>query len=193
MSGTAWTAGAAAAPVASDSVSGVATAGSPVGYSGLITRAIAMNVDAVVVNAVALIVAGASALVTAMLPGSQKLHALEIAIAAFVYVIWVVAYFATFWSTTGQTPGARVMHIRVTRLDGGRLHAARAIARFGGTILAAIPLFAGFLPILVSPRRRAVNDWIGHSVVVQYEPDAPSANARTSGRAGDARAARPRS
>jgi uncharacterized RDD family membrane protein YckC len=138
-----------------------------------------MAIDAAVVNAVALVVAGAAALVTAMLPGSQKLHTLEVAIAALIYVLWVVAYFATFWSTTGQTPGARVMHIRVTHPDGGRLHARRAVLRFAGTILAALPLFAGFAPILFSPRRRAVNDWIGHSVVVQFEAEPASADART--------------
>lgn len=147
-------------------------------YSGLVTRAIAMTIDALVVNAIALIVAAAWALVSAMLPGSQKLHALEVALAAVIYGVWVFAYFAAFWSTTGQTPGARVMHIRVVHEDGARLHIRRALTRFAGTIVAAIPLFAGFVPILFSSRRRALNDWVANSIVVQFEPEV-SADART--------------
>ena len=147
-------------------------------YSGIVTRAIAITVDVIIIDTVALIVAAAVALITAILPGSQKLHALEIAIAAALFAIWAVAYFAVFWSTTGQTPGSHMMHIRVARADGSRLHVVRAIARVGATVLAAIPLFAGFLPILFDPRRRAVNDWLVDTVVTHAEPEL-SADART--------------
>jgi uncharacterized RDD family membrane protein YckC len=148
-------------------------------YSGLITRGIGMTIDAAIVNAVALVVAAAVALISSILPGGQKLHALEIAIAAGVFVLWWIVYFTVFWSTTGQTPGDRVMHIRVSRPDGTRLHAVRAMLRLGGTVLAAIPLFAGFLPILVNERRRAFNDWLADTVVTQADPPPVSAGART--------------
>ena len=148
-------------------------------YSGLVTRAIAMTIDAAIVNAVALVVAAAVALISSILPGGQKLHTLEIAIAAVVFVLWWIVYFTVFWSTTGQTPGDRVMHIRVSRPDGARLHAVRAMLRLGGTVLAAIPLFAGFVPILVNERRRAFNDWLADTVVTQADPPPVSAGART--------------
>lgn len=138
-------------------------------YSGLVTRAISATIDVLIIDGVALIVAAAAALITSLLPGSQKLHGLEIAIAALVFVLWAVGYFAVFWSTTGQTPGSRVMHIRVTRPDGARLHWLRAAARVGTTILAALPLFAGFVPVLLTRRRRGLNDMLADTVVTQAE------------------------
>jgi uncharacterized RDD family membrane protein YckC len=92
--------------------------------------------------------------------------------------VWCVAYWATFWSTTGQTPGDRIMQIRVSRSDGGRLHAARAVVRVGATVLAALPLGAGFLPILLNDRRRGLHDWIADTVVTRTPPE-PTVAART--------------
>ena len=51
----------------------------------------------------------------------------------------------------------------------GPLKPRRAILRLIGLTLAAIPLCAGFLPILLNDRRRGFQDWLGRTVVV-YEP-----------------------
>jgi uncharacterized RDD family membrane protein YckC len=73
----------------------------------------------------------------------------------------------TFWSTTGQTPGSRLLRIRVCRAnDGGVLRPRRSLLRLAGLVLAAIPLGAGFLPILVDNRRRGIQDMLAGSVVV---------------------------
>jgi uncharacterized RDD family membrane protein YckC len=47
-----------------------------------------------------------------------------------------------------------------------------ALLRFAGLILAALPLFAGFLTILVDDRRRGVHDMLAGTVVVPapHEP-----------------------
>jgi uncharacterized RDD family membrane protein YckC len=37
---------------------------------------------------------------------------IAIAIGGLAYLAWFVGNFATFWSTTGDTPGARVMGVR---------------------------------------------------------------------------------
>jgi len=44
---------------------------------------------------------------------------------------------------------------RVTRPDGARLHAVRAMLRLGGTVLAAIPLFAGYVFVRTGSSRTA--------------------------------------
>jgi uncharacterized RDD family membrane protein YckC len=31
----------------------------------------------------------------------------------FLFVLWTIGYFAAFWSATGETPGNRLMRIRV--------------------------------------------------------------------------------
>jgi uncharacterized RDD family membrane protein YckC len=65
------------------------------------------------------------------------------------------------------------MGLRVLGPDGGHPGAGRAIVRLIGLGLAIIPLFAGFLPVLVDDRRRALQDFLASTVVV-YEPSRPS-------------------
>ena len=81
--------------------------------------------------------------------------------------MWAVGYFVMFWATTGQTPGNRAMRICVRTTSGGRLRPRTAILRFAGLTLAALPLFAGFLMILVDDRRRGLHDRLARTVVVE--------------------------
>ena len=90
-----------------------------------------------------------------------------VAIGSVAYVLWSVAYFVGFWSTTGQTPGARLLRFRVCTYGLGPLKPRRALLRFAGLVLAAIPLFAGFLPILFDDRRRGLQDILARTVVVE--------------------------
>jgi uncharacterized RDD family membrane protein YckC len=134
-------------------------------YVGLVTRAIAFVADAAIINVVAAIVAAAVALVLSVFPVGHDLKTVVVAIGGVAFFAWVVGYFATFWTTTGQTPGNRLMQIRVTRPGGEPLEARRALLRVVGLLLAAIPLFAGFVPILLTDRRRGLADWMADSVV----------------------------
>lgn len=135
-------------------------------YVGLVTRAVAFVLDAAVVNAIAAIVGAATALVLSVFPVSHDVHTVVVAVGGVLFFVWLAAYFATFWATTGQTPGNRVMSIRVERPDGQTLSPRRALLRVIGLALAAIPLFAGFVPILFTDRRRGLADWLADSVVV---------------------------
>ena len=71
-----------------------------------------------------------------------------------------------FWSAAGQTPGMRLMRLRVQRPGGGGLSVGRAIVRTVGLALAIIPLFAGFVPALFDERRRALPDYLAGTVVL---------------------------
>ena len=51
--------------------------------------------------------------------------------------------------------------------------AGAALLRLAGLTLAAIPLFAGFLPILVDDRRRGVHDMLAGTVVVTAPTQPP--------------------
>ena len=101
-----------------------------------------------------------------------------LAFGAVVFVVWTVGYFAVFWSTTGQTPGNRLMHLRVCREDGAVLSPRRALVRFGALVLAALPMFAGFLPVLVDDRRRGLHDMLAGTVVVGV-PEAIASSRRS--------------
>jgi uncharacterized RDD family membrane protein YckC len=141
-------------------------------YAGLITRAVAFTIDAVVINVVAITVAGAVALGFSILSIPHKHKDLIATTAGIAFVIWSIGYFVAFWSSTGQTPGDRVMHIRILRSDLGSLGAVQALRRWAGLIAAALPLLMGFALILVDDRRRGLQDRIGGTIVIRTPQDA---------------------
>jgi uncharacterized RDD family membrane protein YckC len=143
-------------------------------YAGLITRTIAFAIDAALINLAALAVAGVVGLVLSIFPVSQAMADVVKVAGAVLWGVWLVAYFVTFWSTSGATPGSYVMRVRVVRCDGGRLRPRHALARFAGLLL-GLPLFAGYVPILLTDRRRGLHDVLGGTVVVEQavEPSDP--------------------
>jgi uncharacterized RDD family membrane protein YckC len=140
------------------------------GYGGLVTRAIAAAIDALLINLAALFVAAVVALVLSIFPITHHTRTLIAVIGGALFVVWVVAYFVTFWTTTGQTAGDRVMRIRVVREDGGTLGPWRAALRLAGAV-AGLVFLLGYVPILLNDRRRALHDWMAGTVVVN-EPTA---------------------
>jgi uncharacterized RDD family membrane protein YckC len=140
-------------------------------YVGLVTRAIAFALDAAIVNLVALLTAAVVLLALTIVSIWDDLDTVAAVIGSTLYVLWTVGYFVTFWSTTGQTPGARALRIRVLAGGGGRLRPRTALVRFAGLLLAALPLFAGFLLILVDDRRRGLQDVLARTVVVEAGAD----------------------
>ena len=139
-------------------------------YAGLVTRVIAFTIDAVIINVVAVCVAGAVALGLSILSVTPKQHGVLVAIGSVLWVGWIIGYFVLFWSSTGQTPGNRIMRIQVVRSDLRRMHVLQAARRLLGLFLAALPLGLGFVPILFTDRRRGFQDRFGGSVVVLTEP-----------------------
>jgi uncharacterized RDD family membrane protein YckC len=135
-------------------------------YEGLVTRAIAFALDAAAINLVAVIVGAAIGLSLSVLKVPSDVETTLYALGGITYLLWSVGYFVTFWSTTGQTPGNRLLGIRVQRADGELLRPARALLRLVALTLAAIPLFAGFVPVLLDNRRRGVHDMVAGTVVV---------------------------
>ena len=135
-------------------------------YVGLVTRTIAFALDAALINIIALLVAAVVTLGLSVVAIPHGLRTVAAVVAGASYVIWAVAYFATFWATTGQTPGSRALRIRVHDASGAPLVPSQALLRFLGLTLAALPLFAGFLLILVDDRRRGLHDVLARTVVV---------------------------
>ena len=149
-------------------------AAAPVAYVGIVTRAIAFAVDALAIQFVALAVAGSVALILSVVSPPDKLDPVIVAVGSAAYALWLVGYFVVFWSATGQTPGNRLLQIRVCRAaDGEAPSAGAALLRFGGLIVAALPLFAGFVPILLDDRRRGLHDMVAGTVVVPAPPGLP--------------------
>jgi uncharacterized RDD family membrane protein YckC len=136
-------------------------------YAGLATRTLAFALDAAVINAIAWLVALVIGLCLSLLDIPAPIENVLAVIGAGLILLWTVGYFTYFWSSTGQTPGNRVMRIRVEDArSGGTIPGRRAVLRFFALLLSAIPLCAGFLMILVDRRRRALHDVIARSEVV---------------------------
>jgi uncharacterized RDD family membrane protein YckC len=80
------------------------------------------------------------------------------------------AFYAGFWSWSGQTLGMRTWRIRVETLAGRTPTLHIALLRFFAALLSLAPLGLGFWWILLDPQRRAWHDRIaGTRVVMDYE------------------------
>ena len=141
-------------------------------YAGLVTRAIALALDSLVVNGSALLAGVTVGLGVSLLHLPEESNVLIASVMGALWALWSVAYFVFFWSSTGQTPGSRVMCIRV--LDArrrGPLKPRRAALRFVSLCVAAIPLLAGIWMMLWDDRRRCLQDRVTRTVVVYVPAD----------------------
>jgi uncharacterized RDD family membrane protein YckC len=138
----------------------------PALYEGIVTRALAFAVDAAVINLVAIAVAAIVALILSVLSLPDALDTTIVATSGAAFLLWLIGYFVVFWSATGQTPGNRLLQIRVCRArDGAPPSPRAALFRLAGLALAALPLFLGFLPVLLDDRRRGLHDMLAGTVV----------------------------
>jgi len=144
------------------------------GYAGLFSRAAAFGLDLAV--ALALFLAGAAlAALASSLVGDLGPGWLAATLAGAWWTIAVGGYFVFFWTLAGQTPAMRVMRIRVIDERGDTPGFGRAVLRFVGVLLAIIPLFLGFLPIVFDSRRRGLQDYLARTTVV-YPEHGPQAD-----------------
>jgi uncharacterized RDD family membrane protein YckC len=142
-------------------------------FGGLASRGTGLVIDAALVALGFTVLAGAIGLVAALAGGA---HTGWVAgtLAGAGWLLVGTIYFAVFWSGTGQTPGMRVMRVRVVTASGGPVSFLRSLVRFAGLILAIAPLFLGFLPVPFDRRRRALPDFLAGTVVV-CEPEESAA------------------
>jgi uncharacterized RDD family membrane protein YckC len=146
-------------------------------FAGLATRALAFAIDAAVII---LIFASLSALVAlaSTLVGTLRPAWLAGLLLGSGLTLIAGAYFATFWSGAGQTPGMRLLGLRLWGPGGDPPSLGRSLVRVVGTAIAIIPLFAGYLPVLFDARRRGLPDLLAGTVVVYDDgpdvtPDEP--------------------
>jgi len=86
--------------------------------------------------------------------------------APVISFIMVVIYYIYFWAFLGFTPGKLLLGLRIVRRDGGDLSLPRAILRFFGYWISAIPLFLGFLWITFDDERQGWHDKLADTHVV---------------------------
>jgi uncharacterized RDD family membrane protein YckC len=148
-------------------------------YAGIVSRGVALAIDAAVLTGGFAVVSGVFGLILSLFTSVEVSSPGAVLSVAAMWSIVVAGYFVLFWTLAGETPGMRLMRLRVLDAEGQPPRFARSVLRLIGAILAAIPFFAGYLLILVDDRRRGLHDMIARTVVVHVaEEDLVVAAAR---------------
>jgi uncharacterized RDD family membrane protein YckC len=144
-------------------------------HAGFISRLFAFLIDIVVLSIALTILIWFATAIDNAFNVSQYVSAiisveLSIALYSLIITCMVYGYFLFFWVLIGQTPGKTVIGLRVVTVDGSRVSIWRGILRLIGYLISSIPLYAGFLWILVDDDRKGWHDKIaGTHVIYTWE------------------------
>jgi len=145
-------------------------------YAGFVTRLVSFVIDRALVGVVAFVMFQSidyilGAFEINRLLGFWEGTLEERSILVFlIYSSLTVCYDIGFWLLAGQTPGKRVMGLRILRTNGSRLHFGNALRREIGYVLSGI-LFLGYLWILFDNRRQGFHDKLAGTIVVYSWPE----------------------
>ncbi|HEX3687841.1 MAG TPA: RDD family protein [Gaiellaceae bacterium] len=139
-------------------------------YGGVVTRALALSVDVLLIVVVFTAVSGFVALISSLV-GTLRPTWLVGALLGGGWVLLGGAYLVLFWSAAGRTPGMQLLKVRVRVPTGGPPGVGRSIVRALATWVSIVPFFAGYLPVLFDRRRRGLPDLVAGTEVVYAEPD----------------------
>jgi uncharacterized RDD family membrane protein YckC len=100
-----------------------------------------------------------------------------VAVANPVSAMFSTVYFVTLWAWRGQTLGMMIAGIRLIRTDGTEVDTGHSLTRLLGSVISALPLFAGLLWIAFDERRQGWHDKLATTYVVKVPrlPESESA------------------
>lgn len=160
------------------------------GYAGFVTRAVAMMIDLLIIFGVWVIGAflidffrrtsGIDQMFRWLLEAlgwltTERTSVRDLLFSFFSLQFFSFLYFTVFLRVGGATIGKYLLGLRVLRADGRPLRTGRAALRALAYALSSLPLYLGFLNILVDDRRRGWHDLVTGTVVVYYWRDYPEA------------------
>jgi uncharacterized RDD family membrane protein YckC len=138
--------------------------------AGLVTRGLALLLDAGIVNLSLLGISSLSAFALRELLGVDDLGLAGVIAGSFTWIVASSAYLVGFWALSGETPGMRFFDLRLQGPDGPRIGPRRAIRRLIGGVLAVLPWGLGLVPILFTERRRGLQDRFADTEVRYLPP-----------------------
>jgi uncharacterized RDD family membrane protein YckC len=145
-------------------------------YAGIVSRTVALAIDAGALTVGFAVASGVLGLILSLFTPVEVSSPGAVLGAACVWSLVIATYFVLFWTLVGETPGMRLMALRVVDATGEPPRLGRSLVRLVGMVLAAIPFFAGYALILVDDRRRGLQDMLAGTVVIY----APRSRVRTS-------------
>ena len=116
------------------------------------------------------LIAGAAVLVLVVVFGILAVIIPFLGVIGLLLSVIVVplAYFPYFWAKSGQTPGMKMMHIKVVRdSDGGPITSGQAILRLIGYWVSGFVFYLGYIWIFVDKRQRGWFDLIAGTIVIK--------------------------
>jgi uncharacterized RDD family membrane protein YckC len=147
-------------------------------HAGFASRACAFIADMAIINiSLILITAGVGTVLRffdfdhIFNIGDEPTMLGRITISLVGLITFLVTYFGYpvfFWVLIGQTPGKRLLGLRVVRANGELLGVGQALLRAVGYWVSAIPLFLGFFWILVDKQRQGWHDKLAATYVIYY-------------------------
>ena len=150
-------------------------------YAGFFTRAAAYAIDRAIIFGIAFVIMVVVQYFLSLLLIDDWLASLHqgetsrmlitvLLSSAGINLIVSIIYNISFWMLSGQTPGKRILGVRVMRTDGERLRLRNAVLRQVGYWISTI-FFLGFLWILFDSRRQGFHDKIGGTIVTYSWPE----------------------
>jgi uncharacterized RDD family membrane protein YckC len=85
----------------------------------------------------------------------------------------VLVYFVFWWALVGYTPGKALFGLQIVRQDGQPISVRRAIVRYLGYWVSAIPFFLGFIWVLIDRQHEAWHDKISKTHVIYISSKYP--------------------
>jgi uncharacterized RDD family membrane protein YckC len=150
----------------------------PVRLAGFFSRLLAFGLDLLFISLInTVVLAGSGLIINFFFVGNfEGIPVIQdIANAIIGSSAWLMALFSTFfgfvyfiffWVIAGFTPGKALPGLRVVRTDGRPVNLARAVLRLIAYLIAALPLFLGFIWILFDNRRQGWHDKIARTYVI---------------------------
>jgi uncharacterized RDD family membrane protein YckC len=145
----------------------------PTQRAGAVTRALALGLDALLVNLAFSGLAAVAALVISAFSGRNGASDLALVFGAGAWLLLGAVYLVGFWTLAGQTLGGRFLGVRLA-VEGQGLPLRQSIRRLIGLGLGAITFGLGFLGIVFDERRRGWQDRMaGVDVLYEQRDQAP--------------------
>jgi len=88
-------------------------------------------------------------------------------LASLLSIVIAFGYLIYFWTTTGQTPGKKMMGLKVIATDGATLNVSKAVMRIIGYMVSGAILYLGFIWILFDTNKQGWHDKIAGTYVVK--------------------------
>jgi uncharacterized RDD family membrane protein YckC len=140
---------------------------------GLATRAVAAAADGGLLNLSFLAISALFGITIGGVIGDDSgTTGWQIAVGGALWIGAGALYLGFFWSLSGQTPGMRLLSIRLDIAGERHIGTRRAVRRLIGTALSILSLGVGFVLILFDDRRRSLADRMAGTEVI--EDDSPS-------------------